>query len=105
MRKNPEVNLTKNETEIEKKTPELLSLYRSYNEKLSAINGDENQDDLPEIKYADNPYSKVRDNITAIREMRRLEECEEKGEYIHFTPDFVLGNKQNEFGPSGKNFG
>nr|WP_295068687.1 YodL domain-containing protein [Ruminococcus sp.] len=39
------------------------------------------QDDLPEIKYADNPYSKVRDNITAIREMRRLEECEEKGDY------------------------
>ena len=31
--------------------------------------------------------------------------CEEKGEYIHLTPDFVLGNKQNEFGPSGRNFG
>ncbi|KAB0389466.1 hypothetical protein E2I00_014746 [Balaenoptera physalus] len=28
--------------------------------------------------------------------------CEEKGEYIHFTPDFVLGKKQNEFGPSGR---
>eukprot|EP00069_Balaena_mysticetus_P003095 bmy_16486T0 len=30
--------------------------------------------------------------------------CEEKGEYIHFTPDFVLGKKQNEFGPSGRVF-
>ncbi|XP_065784052.1 calcium-activated chloride channel regulator 4-like [Muntiacus reevesi] len=28
--------------------------------------------------------------------------CEEKGEYIHFTPDFVHGNKRNEFGPSGR---
>ena len=36
---------------------------------------------LPEIKYADNPISKIRDNITAIKEMQRLEECEAKGEY------------------------
>ncbi len=39
------------------------------------------QDNLPEIQYADNPQSKVRDNITAIKEMQRMEECEEKGEY------------------------
>ncbi|WP_207647497.1 YodL domain-containing protein [Ruminococcus sp. XPD3002] len=39
------------------------------------------QDNLPEIKYADNPISKIRDNITAIKEMQRLEECEAKGEY------------------------
>uniref|UniRef100_M3Y174 Chloride channel accessory 4 n=1 Tax=Mustela putorius furo TaxID=9669 RepID=M3Y174_MUSPF len=29
--------------------------------------------------------------------------CEEKGEYIHFTPDFILGKKQDEYGPSGRN--
>nr|WP_303789391.1 YodL domain-containing protein [Ruminococcus flavefaciens] len=39
------------------------------------------QDNLPEIKYADNPIGKVRDNITAIREMQRLEICEERGRY------------------------
>lgn len=30
--------------------------------------------------------------------------CEEKGEYIHFSPDFVLGKKQNEYGPRGRRF-
>ena len=39
------------------------------------------QDNLPEIRYADNPIGKVRDNITAIREMQRLESCEERGQY------------------------
>ena len=39
------------------------------------------QDNLPEIKYADNPYGKIRDNITAIREMRRMELMEERGDY------------------------
>ncbi len=39
------------------------------------------QDNLPEIKYADNPYAKVRDNISAIREAKRIEECESNGEY------------------------
>ncbi|DAA31315.1 calcium-activated chloride channel regulator 4 precursor [Bos taurus] len=44
----------------------------------------------PTLPGRDEPYTK---QFTA---------CEEKGEYIHFTPDFVLGNKQNEFGPSGR---
>ena len=38
-----------NEAEIREKTPQLLELFRSYNEKLSAINGDADDDDLPEI--------------------------------------------------------
>ncbi|TKC45458.1 hypothetical protein EI555_021655, partial [Monodon monoceros] len=42
----------------------------------------------PTLPGRDEPYTK---QFTA---------CEEKGEYIHFTPDFVLGKKQNEFGPS-----
>ncbi|XP_031232045.1 calcium-activated chloride channel regulator 4A isoform X2 [Mastomys coucha] len=33
---------------------------------------------------------------------RQFTECEEKAEYIHFTPDFVLGKKQDEYGDSGK---
>ncbi|KFO28031.1 Calcium-activated chloride channel regulator 4 [Fukomys damarensis] len=33
---------------------------------------------------------------------RQFTECGERGEYIHFTPDFVLGRKQNEYGPSGR---
>ena len=39
------------------------------------------QDNLPEIKYADNPSMKVRDNISAIREVKRIEAAESKGEY------------------------
>ena len=38
-----------NAAEIEEKTPELLRLYRSYNEKLSPINGSVDEDSLPEI--------------------------------------------------------
>ena len=38
------------------------------------------QDDLPEIVYAKNPMGKINDNITAIREMLRLEEAERTGE-------------------------
>ncbi|XP_010634985.1 calcium-activated chloride channel regulator 4-like [Fukomys damarensis] len=33
---------------------------------------------------------------------RQFTECGERAEYIHFTPDFVLGRKQNEYGPSGR---
>ncbi|XP_068394152.1 calcium-activated chloride channel regulator 4-like [Eschrichtius robustus] len=46
----------------------------------------------PTLPGRDEPYTK---QFTA---------CEEKGEYIHFTPDFVLGKKLNEFGPSGRLF-
>uniref|UniRef100_A0A8D1W7E8 Calcium-activated chloride channel regulator 1 n=1 Tax=Sus scrofa TaxID=9823 RepID=A0A8D1W7E8_PIG len=44
----------------------------------------------PTVPGRDEPYTK------------QFTECGEKAEYIHFTPDFVLGKKQNEFGPSGK---
>lgn len=47
---------------------------------------------LPTLQGNDEPYTK---QFTA---------CEEKGEYIHFTPDFILGKKQNEYGPTGKLF-
>ncbi|KAG8519511.1 Calcium-activated chloride channel regulator 1 [Galemys pyrenaicus] len=30
--------------------------------------------------------------------------CGEKGERIHFTPDFVMGKKLNEYGPQGRVF-
>eukprot|EP00069_Balaena_mysticetus_P003094 bmy_16487T0 len=46
----------------------------------------------PTLPGRDEPYTK---QFTA---------CEEKGEYIHFTLDFVLGKKQKEFGPSGRLF-
>lgn len=46
----------------------------------------------PTVPGRDEPYTK---QFTA---------CGEKAEYIHFTPDFVLGKKQNEFGPPGRNF-
>ena len=35
--------------------------------------------DLPEIAYAANPRQKIRDNISALRELKRLRECEESG--------------------------
>ncbi|KAM5256995.1 calcium-activated chloride channel regulator 4-like [Ctenodactylus gundi] len=44
----------------------------------------------PTIPGSDEPYT------------RQFTECGEKAEYIHFTPDFVLGKKQNEYGPSGR---
>ncbi|XP_006169767.1 calcium-activated chloride channel regulator 4 [Tupaia chinensis] len=47
---------------------------------------------LPTLPGRDEPYTK---QFTA---------CAEKGEYIHFTPDFVLGKKQNEYGPSDRLF-
>ncbi|ELK31025.1 Calcium-activated chloride channel regulator 4 [Myotis davidii] len=31
--------------------------------------------------------------------IEKIKNSEEKGEYIHFTPDVVLGKKQNEYGP------
>uniref|UniRef100_A0A8C6RUI3 VWFA domain-containing protein n=1 Tax=Nannospalax galili TaxID=1026970 RepID=A0A8C6RUI3_NANGA len=46
----------------------------------------------PAIPGRDEPYT------------RQFTECEEKGEYIHFTPDFVLGRKENEYGHSGRLF-
>ncbi|XP_045148086.1 calcium-activated chloride channel regulator 4 isoform X2 [Echinops telfairi] len=33
---------------------------------------------------------------------RHFMDCGEKGEFIHLTPDFVLGKKTAEYGPSGK---
>ncbi|XP_075396331.1 calcium-activated chloride channel regulator 4-like [Tenrec ecaudatus] len=33
---------------------------------------------------------------------RHFKDCGEKGKYIHLTPDFVLGKKTAEYGPSGK---
>uniref|UniRef100_A0A8D1TGV4 Calcium-activated chloride channel regulator 1 n=1 Tax=Sus scrofa TaxID=9823 RepID=A0A8D1TGV4_PIG len=44
----------------------------------------------PTVPGRDEPYTK------------QFTKCGEKAEYIHFTPDFVLGKKQNEFGPPGK---
>uniref|UniRef100_A0A8C3WT45 Calcium-activated chloride channel regulator 1 n=1 Tax=Catagonus wagneri TaxID=51154 RepID=A0A8C3WT45_9CETA len=44
----------------------------------------------PTLPGRDEPYTK------------QFTQCGEKGEYIHFTPDFVLGKKQDEFGPSGR---
>ncbi|XP_004679593.1 PREDICTED: calcium-activated chloride channel regulator 4 [Condylura cristata] len=44
----------------------------------------------PALPGEDEPYT------------RQFRACGEKGEYIHLTPDFVLGKKQNEYGPSGK---
>uniref|UniRef100_A0A8D1NH67 Calcium-activated chloride channel N-terminal domain-containing protein n=1 Tax=Sus scrofa TaxID=9823 RepID=A0A8D1NH67_PIG len=46
----------------------------------------------PTVPGRDEPYTK------------QFTKCGEKAEYIHFTPDFVLGKKQNEFGPSGRLF-
>ncbi|KAM6167936.1 calcium-activated chloride channel regulator 4-like [Erethizon dorsatum] len=44
----------------------------------------------PTLPGRDEPYT------------RQFTECGEKAEYIHFTPDVVLGKKQNEYGPLGR---
>ncbi|XP_052034443.1 calcium-activated chloride channel regulator 4A-like [Apodemus sylvaticus] len=44
----------------------------------------------PVLEGRDEPYT------------RQFTQCEEKAEYIHLTPNFVLGRKQNEYGDSGK---
>uniref|UniRef100_A0A8C4PP70 VWFA domain-containing protein n=1 Tax=Equus asinus TaxID=9793 RepID=A0A8C4PP70_EQUAS len=46
----------------------------------------------PTLPGRDEPYTK---QFTA---------CGEKGEYIHLTPDFVLGKNESEYGPSGRLF-
>ncbi|XP_004603680.2 calcium-activated chloride channel regulator 4-like [Sorex araneus] len=44
----------------------------------------------PALPGRDEPYT------------RHFSQCGEKGEFIHLTPNFLLGNKQNEYGPSGR---
>ncbi|XP_037356644.1 calcium-activated chloride channel regulator 4-like [Talpa occidentalis] len=44
----------------------------------------------PTLPRRDEPYTK------------QFTQCGEKGEFIHLTPDFVLGKKQNEYGPAGR---
>ena len=39
-----------NVQEITEKTPQLLEMFRSYKQKLEAIRGDEDTEDLPEIE-------------------------------------------------------
>ncbi|XP_001917810.5 calcium-activated chloride channel regulator 4 [Equus caballus] len=46
----------------------------------------------PTLPGRDEPYTK---QFTA---------CGEKGEYIHLTPNFVLGKNESEYGPSGRLF-
>ncbi|XP_054996342.1 calcium-activated chloride channel regulator 4-like [Sorex araneus] len=33
---------------------------------------------------------------------RHFSQCGEEGKFIHLTPEFLLGNKQNEYGPTGR---
>ncbi|XP_003479102.1 calcium-activated chloride channel regulator 4-like [Cavia porcellus] len=44
----------------------------------------------PAVPGRDDPYTK------------QFSECGEKAEYIHLTPDVVLGKKQDEYGPLGR---
>ncbi|XP_004603679.2 calcium-activated chloride channel regulator 4-like [Sorex araneus] len=44
----------------------------------------------PALPGRDEPYTK------------HLSQCGEKGEFIHLTPEFLLGDKQNEYGSSGR---
>ncbi|KAM5323143.1 calcium-activated chloride channel regulator 4-like isoform 2-T2 [Glossophaga mutica] len=46
----------------------------------------------PILRGRDEPYTK------------HYAACGEKGKNIHLTPDFVLGKKQNEYGPTGRLF-
>ncbi|XP_037355195.1 calcium-activated chloride channel regulator 4-like [Talpa occidentalis] len=44
----------------------------------------------PTVPGRDEPYTK------------QFTGCGEKAEFIHLTPDFILGKKQNEYGPAGR---
>ncbi len=75
--------LSKELTSFENTTEQNNSTVSEYGERLEYIefHGGTTeipavQDNLPDITYADNPFEKVRDNITAIREMIRLEKIE-----------------------------
>ncbi|XP_038167843.1 calcium-activated chloride channel regulator 4A-like isoform X2 [Arvicola amphibius] len=46
----------------------------------------------PAVPGIDEPYT------------RQFTACGERGEYIHFTPDVVLGKKEAEYGPKGRLF-
>lgn len=58
---------SEDEAEIMNKTPELLELFRSYNEKLSAINGDVDESELPEIGEDElkNAFGDIRELVEA----------------------------------------
>ncbi|XP_036112336.1 calcium-activated chloride channel regulator 4 isoform X1 [Molossus molossus] len=47
---------------------------------------------LPALPGGDEPYT------------TQFSGCGVKGEHIHFTTDFVLGKKQNQYGPTGRLF-
>ncbi|KAM6219951.1 calcium-activated chloride channel regulator 4-like [Rhynchocyon petersi] len=44
----------------------------------------------PAVPGRDDPYT------------RQFTECGERGEFIHFTPDFLLGKKEKEYGQPGR---
>lgn len=53
------------------------------------------QKDLPEIKYADNPSQKIRDNISALREVIRLENAEMSGKALYDERGKYADTKEN----------
>lgn len=53
------------------------------------------QKDLPEIKYADNPAQKIRDNISALREVIRLEDAEMSGKPLYEERGKYADTKEN----------
>ena len=50
---------------------------------------------LPEIKYADNPSQKIRDNLSAIREVIRLEDAEMSGRPLYDERGKYTNTKEN----------
>lgn len=52
------------------------------------------QDNLPEITYASNPSGKISNNISAIRELLRLEVVEKRGEELYDSRSSQYNSKQ-----------
>lgn len=52
-------------------------------------------DGLPEIKYADNPANKVYDNLEALAELKRLENCKETGRPLYDKKPNQYHSKEN----------
>ena len=50
---------------------------------------------LPEIKYADNPSGKVSDNLEALSELHRLEQCKEAGRPLYDPKPKDYHSKEN----------
>ena len=91
------ISLKKFENEIQSRGQDISELYNRKSDSanhggISAL--PKVQEDLPEITYASRPSEKISNNISAIREMIRLENAEKSGEELYDKRSNQYNSKQ-----------